>query len=306
MLLPDAGVEPCLDEVVSLLYGDDTAPTKGDNSFAQQLLEPQRARDFLPVSRQIPTFRLEWTHKKGKRKPQQFWIYCEGSQQNYVRVDLTAPGFTWTARSVVRRHKVQPQVLLLVENYREGAPVAETFRCLSFEVGPSTDPLPEGETAPCIEAFVTAEEMEEIGSDELQIHFSVVRDHSFPVHPQQGDSDQMSINQNLLFDKDLPFPFCYIGRFTFNNREEGWFRLRAALYWAGRPVLAGDSDLFMFNNPRMKCKKHLSLFTPSQIKFMQVYSLPPLPDQDYWLDLAIQLGFGVKTALQLLQLALDI
>jgi len=116
----------------------------------------------------------------------------------------------------------------------------------------------------------------------------------------------MSINQNLLFDKDLPFPFCYIGRFTFKNREEGWFRLRAALYWAGRPVLAGDSDLFMFNNPRMKCKKHLSLFTPSQIKFMQVYSLTPLPDQDYWLDLAIQLGFGVKTALQLLQLALDI
>jgi hypothetical protein len=59
----------------------------------------------------------------------------------------------------------------------------------------------------------------------------------------------------------------------------------------------------MFNNPRMKKKKHLASFEPAEIKFMQVYALNSCADQDYWFDLAMQLGYGSARSLQLLSLA---
>jgi len=36
------------------------------------------------------SFVLEWSHKKGKKKPQQYWVYCEDKQQSYARVSLVS------------------------------------------------------------------------------------------------------------------------------------------------------------------------------------------------------------------------
>jgi hypothetical protein len=286
--------EPRVDEVFSLLYGENGK----ESSFAQNLLEHgERARDFLPLPVVVPSFQLEWTHKKGKRKPQQFWIYCEESQQNYVRVHFAAPTFTWTTRSVVKAHRTLPDVLVLVEDYIEDPALSpEGLRCLMYAKDQKV----------AVEHVFLASDLSDLPEGALAFQFQVRADNAFPLHPQQGKPDQLSILQHTLPDRDAPFPFSHVGCFTFKNREEGWFRLQATLLYQGAPVFTGESDLFMFNNPRMKCKKHLALFTPAHIKFMQVYSLTPQPDQDYWFDLALQLGFGAHRALQLLQLAGDI
>lgn len=294
MLLPNTDPVPRIDEVISMLCAENTK-VPNNTKFWAELFESERARDFIPFPNSVPQYQLYWTHKKGKKKPQQFWIYCEESQQNYVRVEFCAPGFTWSRNSAIFTHK-QTGALVLIENFIDTK--TDSFRCLICKT--------DNEKTTFSIDTVQKSELEEVSSTDLQIIFKIKADSEFPIHPQQGKPEVVRINQNILHDKDLPFPFCYVGKFTFKNREEGWFRLEASLQFKEKEIFNGSSDLFMFNNPRMKKKKHLSCFSPPEIKFMQVYSLHSNADQDYWYDLAMQLGYGSSRSLQLLSLASQI
>jgi len=291
MLFQQDPVASKLDEVVSLICDD----TK-EEPLGVTLLGQNRISDYFPIPHSAPTYKMEWTHKKGKRKPQQFWIYCEESQQNYVRVEFSAPGFYWQRDSGIYHLKNQPDILVFSETSMRYP--GEHLHCLYFNKQ-GNPMLGVRHMDPSL--------LVPISPSDLSIRFEIKADNALPIHPHQGKPEEVSIDQDIIYDKEIPFPFCFIGKFTFKNREEGWFQLVSTLIYRGESIFSGTSDLFMFNNPRMKKKKHLSAFTPLEIKFMQVYSIGTTSiDQDYWFDLAMQLGFGSCRSWQLLSLANEI
>jgi len=217
------------------------------------------------------SFCVEWTHKKGKRKPQQFWVYCEENQENYLRayVQIGNQPSNWTNFSTVAMLKDNAHTLIFIQNMKQP--------------GDTVDGLEVDLTAPQSSnhrghwGSYPRDDLVQLSDRDFKIKLALVADNSQPMHPDQGFADTVHVVDEGYTDvavsegKFLPLELTY--RYLFKNRSKGWFRVQATMEYNGQIVVEGKSDLFMFNNPRMVKKKDLVPFQSDEIKFMQCYAL---------------------------------
>lgn len=217
------------------------------------------------------SFCVEWTHKKGKRKPQQFWVYCEENQENYLRayVQIAGEASNWNNFSAVAKLKGNEHTLIFIQNMKQPGDSVE-----GLELDLSSRQA-SGHTGHW--GSYRREELVLLSDQDFNINLKLIADNTQPTHPDQGYADTVHVVDEGYTDvavgegKFLPLELTY--RYLFKNRSKGWFRVQATMEFNGQIVVEGKSDLFMFNNPRMVKKKDLVPFQSDEIKFMQCYAL---------------------------------
>lgn len=215
-------------------------------------------------------YNMDWCLKTGKTKSQQFWAYCEGSQNNFAKFSLVIPGMNITPKSNLMRN-IDGSVLYIVEDTTK-----EVLRAVPVS----------GE---CTIKEFKKTELKKISPDEVEFDAKLVEDRDEPVHPHQGPSNivHFKIQKVAKNYKDkLNSPLGFMLQVNFTGRSEGWFKILISISYKGNVIAETFSKTFMLNNPRMKKLKEHKLFTAKQLKFMQVYSLcKNTKQQPYWINL---------------------
>ena len=235
------------------------------------------------------SYTIEWAYKKGKLKPQQYWVYCEDSQSNYAKITFQIQGYSWGEFSRIVHFVDNDKCLILVENMS-----LDTVRGIQIDMNESAI------TGYTFVENVPQEKLTVVQTKDLRFILELKEDDTYPVHPNQGKSIDVKITRSTVQGST---PFRHIEQYHFKNRSEGWFRLEATLLYQNHVILFGLSSLFMFNNPRMKNKKNLTQYSSDEIKYMQIYSLSPQKDEDYWVGVGICLGYEVEKIFNLISLA---
>jgi len=227
---------------------------------------PTRKEGHVDIS-----FCVEWTHKKGKRKPQQFWVYCEENQENYLRayVQIAGEPSNWNNFSAVAKLKGNNHTLIFIQNMKQPGDCVDGLEMdlTSFQGSDHTGHW----------GSFRREDLILLSDQDFNINLKLIADNAQPMHPDQGYADTVHVVDEGYTDvavgegKFLPLELTY--RYLFKNRSKGWFRVQATMEYNGQIVVEGKSDLFMFNNPRMVKKKDLVPFQSDEIKFMQCYAL---------------------------------
>ena len=219
--------------------------------------------------------KLSWTHKKGKEKKQQFWVYCEDNQYNYCQARITFPGVAIDDKSRLAE-VVRTGAVVVIPQYCAGSSAYDTIELSS---GTSR-------------TFVS-DELAVISADDVSANTALVEDAEVPVAPNQGEAAAVSIIEHTIVpERRAAFPLGFQSQYIFKNRTEGWFRISATLSYKGQVIASGKSDVFMFNNPRMTGKRFLGGFTPDEIKLMQCYAVSPTAEQT-WTDAGLALGLSM-------------
>lgn len=256
---------------------DDTSTPTGDNSL--------NSNHSFSLS-------MEWTHKKGKKKPQQFWVYCEDKQQSYARITLNTnfDNISWTSASRMfifvqndARH------LCFVQNYASKADVQKAI-CLQ---------LIDENGCVGVEQTIPTRSLVPVDRSELELNFFLESDASSPVHPLQGNpiDVQMNCQTGSIECSDIREPFQHTAMFSFKNRVEGWFKMKMVLSYSGVTLISSYSDTFMFNNPRLKKRKELAVHPSAVVKFIQCYALSPTQNEREWFSIAQENGITVNSTL---------
>jgi hypothetical protein len=214
----------------------------------------------------FPSLESEWQYKRGARKQQQYWVYCEGSQFNYTKLSLRCGNMFWSSNSRVMKRKNDSTTsgLVFVENINDIYSRAVIFDpCASIGF---------------IET-VTISELYPVSESRFELLLTVETDKSEPHHPQQGSSDSVQCSPTVWKTScEYPSPFSFFCAVQFTNRAEGWFRLKASLMFDNQPFLESLSEPFMLNNPRMKKHFDFQNLPSSHVKFIQMYNQIPLND----------------------------
>ena len=240
---------------------------------------------FLPSR-----YSFQWTHKKGKIKPHQYWVYCEGKQQSYARLTLISEGFNW---SNISKIFLYDNSIVFAESFKSNLPYIRVLRCNQYSGG-----FP-------YEDIVQTSKLQVVDYNLLKLQIKLKQDESLPIHPLQGSVNEIQMNYQACADGDMTNnePFTYFLQFSFRNRVEGWFYLECSLTYDNQVIISSKSDIFMFNNPRMKKRKEFKNYSPSQIKFMQICSMDSNFDKDTWLELGSKLLYDKDTILNMFSLS---
>jgi len=235
---------------------------------------------------------LEWTHKRGKIKPDQYWVYCEDRQASYGRITLKSPLDSEKQISKLMKRKTTNDLVVCVSDFLIEGSVPGFVICEQTHFASGT-----------IEYF-SLQDLQEIDPNLLRLEFFLREDSSLPIHPQQGRADEVKIQaENLLVPPLSPIKFA--SKFYFKNRAEGWFVLEMSVFYAEVLLACSQSDPFMFNNPRMKKPREYSQLSNREVKFVTLYSLSNSSsdhNDEYWLHLGLQ-TMQFERVLELISLA---
>lgn len=221
--------------------------------------------------------KLSWTHKKGKEKKQQFWVYCEDNQYNYCQARISFPGVTIDDSS------------RLAEVVRSGAVVVIPHYCATAGSHDTID-LSSG-----TRRAYRSRDLSLISAEDLCASTTLLEDSEAPVAPNQGSAAAVSIIEHTIVpERRVAFPLGFQSQYIFKNRTEGWFRIAATLTYKNHVIASGKSDVFMFNNPRMTGKRFLGAFKPDEIKLMQCHAIGPPEQQSHWTNVGLSLGHSME------------
>ena len=231
------------------------------------------------------SFAVDWTHKKGKLKPQQYWVYCEDNQANYSKIQLHSKLLNINSRSRLATSSLYPKTIIFIEDFESDKPKGIIIYS------------PIGSNSSSRLISFPKHSLSIIHEKDITFQLDLVADKTQPIHPLQGVANSVHVTKIPLVDAAInSIPYSYLYQFYFKNRSEGWYQLKASLCYQGIELFEGKSALFMFNNPRMKNKKSLMNYSPQEIKFMQSFALDNQPKhEENWLELGLQLGFSDKT-----------
>jgi hypothetical protein len=183
------------------------------------------------------------------------------SQQNYIRWTLSAETLFWSSHSRVMKHKswTSNSLLLLVENIYS-IPV----RALCLEPTANIG---------YIEEF-NIRDLEELPTSAFRFTIELETDSSQPMHPEQGTEKIVNTFVEVgPSSEEHPAPFAYFATVRFANRAQGWFKLKAKLWYNDQVCIESHSSTFMLNNPRMKKHSALQHYPSEYVKFMQLCSI---------------------------------
>lgn len=209
----------------------------------------------------FPCYLVDWQYKRGTRKSQQYWVYSEGAQHNYMKWNFQSGGLKWTAHSRVMKRKCESTThgnsLVFVEDLYAGTIVRgialEPYSAIAF-----------------IDNFFLCD-LEEVPLSTIRFDINIVSDHTAPIHPGQASAELINYTIELAPSSfHYPAPFSFWSSVQFFNRVEGWFRMKGTLRINDVVFFESYSDLFMLNNPRMKKHREFQSMPPSHVKFMQL------------------------------------
>jgi len=236
-------------------------------------------------------FTIEWCHKKGKKKPQQYWVYCEESQLNYAKISLLSSNFQWSATSKMMLEEKKKFIVFVEDSHKS----TDNVKAIYFD--------PKDNYATARTGSFNPYNLTEVDPSRIRLQLQLIEDFHHPFHPHQGKATEVDVTQDFITQPVLPAPFLYLSKFTFKNRAEGWFRLNACLFYDDYQLISGNSEVFMFNNPRMKKRKEFLNYSPSQIKLMQIFSLLPTIPNEQWELYGIQYGLQLSDVRNLIELS---
>lgn len=249
----------------------ETSTTVLDTCVSNEARTQPPQRLPLKEGQEEVSFCVEWTHKKGKRKPQQFWVYCEENQENYLRayVQIDGQPSSWNNFSAVAKLKGNENTLIFIQNMKQPG---EKVDGLEMDISSMVGRHRAGHWG-----SYPRDELVVLSESDFKINLQLIADDCEPLHPEQGYATTVHVVTEGYTDvaavegKFLPLELTY--RYLFKNRSKGWFRVQATMEYCGHIIVEGRSDLFMFNNPRMVKKKDLVPYQSDEIKFMQCYAL---------------------------------
>jgi len=266
----DAQIPDPFDEILDSLYNPEPITTsKEEASSVEHALEEQLLR--ISTNSHVEfSYSFDWCLKTGKKKSQQFWAYCEESQNNYARFTLNIPDMDITEHSAAMHR--EDGTITIVEDKRNPTP-----RVLAL-----TD-------QPYIYTLDTPlHELTSINENDISFDVELVQDSQEPMHPQQGPADIVHCAVQLVkrsYHNKLASPLGFMFQINFRGRSEGWFKIHTSVRYKNVTIANIYSDTFMLNNPRMKKMKEHKEYSPQELKFMQIYSLTKASSfhsQDHW------------------------
>mmetsp|Transcript_39686 Transcript_39686/g.68014 ORF Transcript_39686/g.68014 Transcript_39686/m.68014 type:complete len:328 (-) Transcript_39686:30-1013(-) len=203
-------------------------------------------------------YKSNWCLASGKPRKQQFWVYCEGTQTNYIRFDLYQENL-FPVNQNSKLMKDSSDNILLVSD--ASASFSEATYFLN--------------NVPSI-FVVDTSSLTEVHSNEFSLTMTLSPDKEQPHHPLQGTAESIIIKSNQI--NTIPkkhalsnFPLSFMFQIKFMHRVEGWFRLHVNISHKESNMTI-KSTPFILNNPRLKKRKEHTDFTPTELKFMHVYS----------------------------------
>jgi hypothetical protein len=237
----------------------------------------------------FPDYLAEWCYKRGTKKSQQYWVYSEGAQFNYMKWNFQSGELNWNAHSRVMKRKcetdLQSSSLIFIEDLYAGPIV----RGISLEACSAIT---------FIDNFFLCD-LEEVPLSEIEFEVQIVNDQTQPIHPGQVSAELINYKVNLAPSSfHYPTPFSFWCSIQFFNRVEGWFRTKGKLKINDIVFFESYSDVFMLNNPRMKKRREFQSIPPGQVKFMQVCGLIEEPAID---RAGVSLGYSPELISQLKQ-----
>mmetsp|Transcript_21770 Transcript_21770/g.37174 ORF Transcript_21770/g.37174 Transcript_21770/m.37174 type:complete len:363 (-) Transcript_21770:41-1129(-) len=230
-------------------------------------------------------FDLEWCLKNGKSKSQQYWVYCEESQNNFAKFSLQSSLINLTSKSCIMKDIYGN--LYVVEN-----PSTPQITALPFNNTSSIS------TFNSTELFFTS-------PSDFNITVKLVKNVEEPQHPHQGEAEDVQTTSSIIegdYPWELNFPLNCMYKLNFRGRSEGWFKMECTLIYQSKIVLVSSSPTFMLNNPRLKKMKEHKLYTSNELKFMHIYSIATARLQthvsiSHWEQMGKNSGFENVTAL---------
>lgn len=203
-------------------------------------------------------FSVEWCTKKRTIRDQQFWVYCESTQDNFTRFTLHVPSLHITANSTIM--KDTHDSLYIVEDLSVNSNVVKVYPLFC--------------SSPTV-LFVSKNNLLPLHSNDFVIQLYLTADDELPLHPNQQNAESVSFIAVKLenHSNEPKFPIGFTYKMNFKNRAEGWFKIQLSLLYKDILIAQSFSAPFVFNNPRMKKVKEHRLYTPRELKFMHVYTL---------------------------------
>jgi hypothetical protein len=171
---------------------------------------------------------IEWTYKTGKKKSQQFWVYCEDSQFNYLAISVQIPQFQPSRESCVMVLQDDPTTLILTEN---SPSLSQNLPFRGLCLNTSQKPLQW--------QYFLPEQVTPFNVSELQLSVQLKSDVTSPLHPQQSRGTEVVVTQEIIERSQISAPFRYMCKIKFQNRAEGWFFLEASLLYHGTLLFHG-------------------------------------------------------------------
>ena len=222
------------------------------------------------------SYQMNWCLKTGKKKSQQFWTYCEESQNNFARFILSVPNMKLNANSCVMEHN--DGYLCIVEDC-----TLDIVKIL---------PVNDTNCFPNTILDCPIDKLNDLNQRDIDIDVKLVKDEEEPIHPFQGSPNIVHCNINEVtrnYREKLRFPIDFMFQINFTGRSEGWFKMLCTVSYKGDVLAETYSRTFMLNNPRMKKLKEHKLFSPEELKFMQIYSLErDVKENAYWDSLCVE------------------
>jgi len=244
-----------------------------NDTFGPQIFNSSSKKDTSLV------YSMDWCLKTGKKKSQQFWSYCEESQNNFMKFNLQVPTNMHLTENATFMKRVDGS-LVLVEDKRQ-----QVTRLWEMK-------NPQHTFYDSLHSLFPLEE------NDISYLVTLEKDEQEPVHPQQGSADIVhcavqEVTSN--YKNKLPSPINFMFQINFRSRSEGWFKIRCVVYYRDRKLADILSDTFMLNNPRMKKFKEHKLYTPKELKFMQIYSLSANDyPEEYWTQIRKTLNISYE------------
>lgn len=201
------------------------------------------------------SYKMEWRTKSRAIRSQQFWVYCESRLDNFAKFTLEVPGLVITCKSIIM--KDCNNNLVIVEDKTQS--IVKIYPLFSSSPSP---------------AYVNVENLQHVNWGDFFVQIQLVPDDHYPIHPNQQNTDDVVIKMEYHnIDDLLQYPLGFTIKVNFKGRAEGWFRIVATLMYDNMLLTQSFSEPFMFNNPRMKKMKDHKFYSPTELKYMQIFAL---------------------------------
>jgi hypothetical protein len=229
------------------------------------LLDESEIIPQVSQSAVFPSMDIEWQYKRGTRKSQQYWVYCEGSQYNYLKCSFYAGNLMWSSDSRIMKYKNDLSSTLIF---------IETVSCNGKSRGIALEP---GSAIGFVEMY-NLSDLEEIPLSNFQFALELEADRCEPFHPHQGSAESVQFTAQICNTLEHPAPFVYFVSAQFKNRAEGWFRIKCSMIYENQIYLQSLSEPFMLNNPRLKKPIEFQNIPAAHVKYMFMYNVIPISE----------------------------
>merc|ERR1712137_418463 len=142
--------------------------------------------------------RLEWCYKTGGTKTQQFWVYCEESQYNYLTFVIHFPQFTLSRDNGLFSHIGDASMLIFIEDSSSLKKNGSTVK--GFVMDSSS-----GKNLGYWASF-NPEHLVRISPSDILPNVQLKQDITYPVHPLQGRVSEVKITKELCSSNKIPVP----------------------------------------------------------------------------------------------------